>query len=200
MFPITLFLSDVLEKGAGQHRQVEFDVENDEEDTQKATPDAHLQKLSGVGYDGRREQERRSYGYKALAKGHIFEDGPIGKPAELLEQYTADEEGLIAVNDPAADATEIVQERDQLEPPIVAGKLVHEPPGLDGLVRLHLVQPMNSPDDQEVSEGLDRFIQSREEDGHQPSSHRRIRPYLDRLMPFFFCPLRISKAFPCSRL
>ena len=48
-------LPHVLEKGAGQHRQVEFDVENDEEDTEEATPDAHFQKLSGVGYDGRRE-------------------------------------------------------------------------------------------------------------------------------------------------
>jgi hypothetical protein len=45
---------------------------------------------------------------------------------------------------------------------------------------------MNSPADQEVSEGLERFIQSREGDGHQPSSHRRVRSYLDRLMPFFF--------------
>lgn len=48
-------LSDVLEEGAGQHRQVEFDVENDEEDTQKAAPDTHLEELAGVGYDGRRE-------------------------------------------------------------------------------------------------------------------------------------------------
>lgn len=48
-------LPNVLEEGARQHRQVEFDVENDEEDTEEATPDAHFQKLSGVGYDGRRE-------------------------------------------------------------------------------------------------------------------------------------------------
>ena len=140
-----LFLSDVLEEGARQHRQVEFDVENDEEDTEEATPDAHFQKLAGIGHNRLREQKRCGYGYKALAKGHIFENGPIGKPAELLEQCAADEESLIPVNDPAADAAEIVQERDQLEPPIVARELVHEAASLDGLVRLHLVQPLNSP-------------------------------------------------------
>ena len=65
----------------------------------------------------------------------------MGNPP--FEQYTADEEGLVAVNDPAADATEIVQERDQLEPPIVAGKLVHEPTGLNGLIHLHVIQPLS---------------------------------------------------------
>ncbi len=35
-------LPDVLEKCAGQHRQTELDVENDEEHAEKAAPDAHL--------------------------------------------------------------------------------------------------------------------------------------------------------------
>jgi hypothetical protein len=122
---------------------VEFDVEDDEEDAQKASPDAHFQKLAGFGHDGRRGQERRGHGYEALAKGHNFEDGPIGEPTELLEQCVTDEESLVAVNDPAADATEIIQERDQLEPPIVDRELVHEPTSLDGLARLHLVHPLN---------------------------------------------------------
>lgn len=87
---------------------MEFDVENDEEHTQEAAPDSHLQKLAGIGHDGGREQKRRGHGDKALAKGHIFKDGPIRKSTELLEQCTADKESLVAVNDPAADAAEIV--------------------------------------------------------------------------------------------
>ena len=83
-------------------------MENDEEHAQKAAPDAHLQKLTGVSHDGRRKQKRRGHGDKALAKGHIFEDGSIGKPIELLEQCAADEERLISINDPASNAAEIV--------------------------------------------------------------------------------------------
>ncbi len=180
-----LFLPHILKEGAGQHRKAEFDVEDDEEHAQKAAPDTHFQELSGVSHDGLRQEDGFRYLDEFSTESDIFQNTLAGKPTELLEQRAADKEGLIAVDDPAANAPKIIQERDQLEPPIVAGELVHEPPGLNGLVRLHLVQPMNSPDDQAVSEGLERFIQSREEDGHQPSSHRRIRPYLDRLMPFF---------------
>ena len=103
-----LSLPDILEERAGQHRQVEFNVENDEEHAQKATPDAHFEKLAGVGHDGRREKK----GFRDLdqffAKGHIFEDGPIGKSTELLEQCAADEKRLISINDPASNAAEIV--------------------------------------------------------------------------------------------
>lgn len=81
----SILLSNVLEERAGQHRQVEFNVENDGEHTQKAAPDSHLQKLAGIGHDGWREQKRRGYGDKALAKGYVFEYGPIGKPTELFE-------------------------------------------------------------------------------------------------------------------
>ena len=52
---LILFLPDIPEEGARQHWQVEFDVENDKEDTQKAAPNTHLKKLSGVGHDGLRE-------------------------------------------------------------------------------------------------------------------------------------------------
>ena len=118
-------------------------MENDEEHAEKAAPDAHLQKLSGVGHDGGREQERRGYGYEALTEGDIFQDRLIGKPAELVEQCAADEEGLVAVNDAASDTAEVVQERDQPEPPVVARKLVHKPTSLDRVVGLHLIQPLN---------------------------------------------------------
>ena len=81
----SILLSNVLEKCAGQHRQVEFNVENDEEHAQKAAPDAHFEKLAGVCDNRRREQKRRGYGDKALTEGYVFEDGPIGKPTELFE-------------------------------------------------------------------------------------------------------------------
>lgn len=69
----------------------------------------------------------------------------MGKPTELLEQWATDEEGLIAVDDSAADAAEIIEERDQLEPPIVAGEPVHKTACLDREIGLHPVQSLNSP-------------------------------------------------------
>ena len=128
-----------MKERARQHRQVKFDVENDEEDAQKTSPDAHLQKLSGVGHDGRREEKGFRYFDEFFTEGDIFKNMLTGKAIEPFEQCAADEEGLVAVNDPAADAAEIVQERDQLESPVIAGELVHEPTGLDGLVRFHPV-------------------------------------------------------------
>ena len=64
-------------------------MENDKEYAEKAAPDPHLQKLSGIGDDGRREQERRGHGDETLAEGHIFEERPIGKPTKLFEQCAA---------------------------------------------------------------------------------------------------------------
>lgn len=83
-------------------------MENDEEHAQKAAPDSHFEKLAGIGHNGRREQERRGHGDKALTKGHIFKDWPIGKPTELLEQCATNEERLVPIDDPASDAAEIV--------------------------------------------------------------------------------------------
>ena len=136
-------LSNVLEERTGQHRQVEFDMENNEEHAQKAAPDTHFQELSGVSHDGLRQEDGFRYLDEFFTEGDIFQNTLAGKPTELLEQRAADKEGLIAVDDPAADAPKIIQERDQLEPPIVAGELVHEPTGLNGLVRFHLVEPLD---------------------------------------------------------
>ena len=102
------WLSDVLEESPWQHRQAEFDVKNNEEHAEKAAPDAHFEKLAGVSHDGRREEK----GFRDLdqffTKGHIFENRPIRKPTELLEQCAADEECLVSVDNPTADAAEIV--------------------------------------------------------------------------------------------
>lgn len=93
---------------------MEFDVENDEEHAEKTAPDTHLQKLTGIGHDGRRQEQWDRDLEETFAEGNIFQDRLIGKPTELFEQGTTDEEGLVAVNDAASDTTEIVQERDQL--------------------------------------------------------------------------------------
>ena len=127
----------VLEECAGQHRQAEFDVEDDQEHPQEAAPDAHLQKLSGVGHDGWNQEEGFRYLDEFFTEGDILQNTLAGKATELLEQCAADEEGLVAIIDAASEAAEIIEERDQLEPPVVAGELMHEPTGLDGLVRLH---------------------------------------------------------------
>ena len=59
----------ILKERVRQDRRSKFDVEDEEkEDAKNTAPDAHLQKLSGVRHDGRREQERRGHGYEALAQ------------------------------------------------------------------------------------------------------------------------------------
>jgi hypothetical protein len=69
-------------------------MKDDEEHAEKAAPDSHLQKLAGIGHDRRREKK----GFRDLdqffTKGHIFENGPIRKSTELLEQCGADEESF----------------------------------------------------------------------------------------------------------
>ena len=62
-------LTQVQDERARQGREVEFDVQDEEEDTQEAEPDTYFQELTRVGHDGRRERERRGHGYGALAKG-----------------------------------------------------------------------------------------------------------------------------------
>ena len=54
-----------------------------------------------------------------------------------------DEEGLVVADDTAADATGIIRAYAQLEPPVVAGELMRETAGLDGLIRRHLVQSLD---------------------------------------------------------
>ena len=94
-------LPDVLKEGAGQDRQVELDVEDDEEDTQEAFPDAHSQKLPRIGNDGSRQEQRGGDTDETFAEDHVFEDRLIGQASELIEQCAANEEGLVAVDNPA---------------------------------------------------------------------------------------------------
>ncbi len=46
-------LADVLKEDPRQHRQAIFDVEDDEEHTDEATPNAHLDELPGIGNNRR---------------------------------------------------------------------------------------------------------------------------------------------------
>src|SRR5262245_19901751 len=137
--PIRNRLADVTEKGVRQRRQSPFNMKDDAEDTDEALPDSHFQKLTGIGNDGRSEKKGLRHLDEPFTEGDIFENRLIGKPAESFEQCAADEEGLVAINDAASDTAEVVQERDQFQPPVVAGELVHEPSSLDTLVGFHLV-------------------------------------------------------------
>ena len=47
-----------------------------------------------------------------------------------------------------------------------------------------------------ISKWLDRSVQVYEGRRHHLSSHQQVRSNLDRFVPFFFCFLRTSRAFP----
>ena len=55
-------LAHVLEEGSRQDREMEFDMENDEKDSQEADPDTYFQELARIGHYGRREQKRPGHG------------------------------------------------------------------------------------------------------------------------------------------
>lgn len=84
-------LTHVQEERARQDRDLEFDVQNDEEDTEKAVPVTHFQELTRIGHHGGRAQERPGHGDEALAKGDIFKDGPRASfaPAFIWEARRA---------------------------------------------------------------------------------------------------------------
>jgi hypothetical protein len=89
---------------------VEFNVKDDEKNAQKTPPNAHFQELTCVGDDGRGKQQGLDHANEPLAEGDVFKHTLIGKAAEPLEQMPPDEQGLIAVDDPASRASEGVQE------------------------------------------------------------------------------------------
>ena len=109
-----------LKEGAGQHRQAELNVEDDEKHTEKAAQDSQFQKPTRIDDDWRRKEEWGRDSDKFFAECDVFKDRLLGKPSESFEQYTSDKQGLVAVDDPAADAAEIIEKRDQLEPPTIA--------------------------------------------------------------------------------
>lgn len=136
-------LSDILEEPARKDGQSEFNVEDDKEHTEKAAPNAHFHKFPGIRDNGWREEYRSGSCDQLLTKRHVFEDRLIGKPSELFEQCEANKQGLIAIDDPASHATNIVKKRNHLESPIVTGKLMHESSGLNREIQVHLVQSPN---------------------------------------------------------
>ncbi len=80
------------------------------------------------------ESKRCGHPDESFTEGHVFQNRLIGKTSDLLKQGATDEKRLIAVNDTAASAPNVVEERNEFEPPIAAGKLMHEPAGLDRLL------------------------------------------------------------------
>lgn len=98
-----------------------------------------FQKPTCIDTDEWRKEEWSRDSEKFFAEYDVFKDRLVGKPSESFEQCTSDKPGLVAVDDPVAGATEIIEQRDQLELPTIAREPVHEPTSLDGLVHLHLV-------------------------------------------------------------
>jgi hypothetical protein len=76
-------------------------MEDDEENAEEAFLDAHSQKLPSIGNDGRRQEHRGGDTDETFAKGDVFEDRLIVKASGLIEQCAANEEGLVAVDNPA---------------------------------------------------------------------------------------------------
>ena len=75
--------------------------EDDEENAEEDFPDAHSQKLPSIGNDGRRQEPRGGDMDETFAEDPVFEDRLIGQASELIEQCAANEEGLVAVDNPA---------------------------------------------------------------------------------------------------
>lgn len=136
-------LSDILEEPARKDRQTEFNVKDDKEHAEKAAPNAHFQEFPGIRDNGRREENRSGFCDQPLTKRHVFEDWLIGKSSELFEQCATNEQGLIAIDDPAAPTTNIVEKRNHLESPVIAGELMHESSGFNREIQVHLVQSLN---------------------------------------------------------
>ena len=105
-------LSEYPGKDAREIGQPEFHMENDEQDTDKTTPDPHFEKLPGICDHRGREEQGRRHTNRLFAKGHIFKDGLIGKSTKPFEESPPHEEGLIPVENMAPRTTNIVEKRN----------------------------------------------------------------------------------------
>lgn len=114
-------------------------MEDNEKDPDKTLPNAHLHKLAGIGHDSRRKQNWSCHLDEPFTERHIFQYWLIGKTSDLLKQGTANEKGLIPVDDATASAAKIVEKRNDFEPPVAAGELMHETARLNRRIRLHLI-------------------------------------------------------------
>ena len=84
-------------------------MEDNQKDPEEAMPDTHFQKLTGVGDNWRREQQRSRDLDQPLTEGDVFKNRLVRKFTELLKQGAPDKERLVTVDDPAADTAEVVQ-------------------------------------------------------------------------------------------
>jgi len=102
-------LSNILEKCAGQDWQAKFHMKDNGQNAKKASPNPHFQEFSRIGDDGRGKEERLCDLDQPFAERHVFKDRLVREPAQSLEESPAYKECLIAINDPASRATEVVQ-------------------------------------------------------------------------------------------
>ena len=118
-------------------------MQDDEENSEKTSPDPHFEKFPGIGDDRREQEHGVCFHDDFLAERDILENRLVRKSAESFKECSANEQGLIAVDDSASDTTEIIQEGNTSEPPVVPRKLVHEPSGLDLGICFQLAQPLH---------------------------------------------------------
>ena len=118
-------------------------MEDDQKHADKASPDTHFEKFPGIGNDRRKQEQGVCLLDDFLTERDIFQNGLVRKPAESFKECSANEQGLIAVDDSASDTAEIIQKGDTSEPPVVSRKLVHEPTGLDLGICFQLAQPLH---------------------------------------------------------
>jgi hypothetical protein len=136
-------LANVLKERMRENRQAKLNMKDNQQDANEASKDTHFDKFPGIGDDRGKEEQWVCLLEDFLTEGDILENRLIGKPAESFKELPTNEQGLITVDDSASDTTEIIQEGDTSEPPVVPRKLVHESTGLDLGICFQLAQPLH---------------------------------------------------------
>ncbi len=148
-------LADILIERMREYRQAKLDMKDNQQDAKETSENTHFEKFPGIGDDRRKQEQGVCLLDDFLTERDIFQNGLVRKPAESFKECSANEQGLIAVDDSASGTTEIIQEGDTSEPPVVPRKLVHEPTGLDLVICFQLAQPLHGADGQK-SVGMKR--------------------------------------------
>src|SRR5688572_8039713 len=100
---------NILKKFPWKDRQVKFDREDDEEDANQASPDAHFDELSRIGDNRRAEQDGPFVTNKFFTERDVFQHRLIGKAAQMLKEATANKQRLVSIDDTSMTAPEIIE-------------------------------------------------------------------------------------------
>ena len=135
-------LADIPEERTRENRQAKLNMKDNQQDTNEASKDTHLQEFSRIGHDRRRKNEGGGFLDESFTKDDVFQNRLIRKPSQFLEQGSAHEERLVAINNPATSTPKVIQKRDKLESPIIARELMHEASCLNPVIGFHHVQSL----------------------------------------------------------